>query len=128
VSERFGVSAEQLPSWSALVGDASDNLPGVPGIGPRTASKLVQTFRDIPTLLDRLDEIEPSRLRDAVGAHRAQLRLNEELSRLRDDVALAAGPLASPIDAAAIDRLRGLFRDLEFGSLISRLAAIESNL
>jgi DNA polymerase I len=128
VRERFGVLSEQLPSWSALVGDPSDNLPGARGIGVRTATKLVQTFGDIPSLVRAIDQVEPRRVRDAIAGSQGQILLNEELSRLRDDVPLGDGPLALPVTIAAVDALRRLFRELEFGSLLSRLAKIEDEI
>jgi DNA polymerase I len=128
VTERFSVLPEELPSYAALVGDASDNLPGVPGVGPRTAAQLVQKFHDIPTLLDHLGEVSPEGVRRSLDAHRDQLRLNEELARLRDDVPIENGPLALPLGRPAIARVRRLFEELEFKSLVTRLAAIEERL
>jgi DNA polymerase-1 len=128
VTERFAVRAEQLPSFSALVGDPSDNLPGVRGVGPRTAAQLVRKFGDVPTLLDRIDEVSPDSLRSAIAASRDQLRLNEELARLRDDVPLGDGPIASPLGLGAIERVGRWFEELEFKSLAARLAAIEQRL
>jgi DNA polymerase-1 len=125
VTERFAVAPEQLPSYMALVGDASDNLPGVKGIGPRTAAQLVQKFHDVPTMLARLDEVTPEAARRALAASADQLRLNEELARLRDDVPLGDGPFARPLGPSAFDRLRRLFEELEFKSLVTRLAALE---
>ncbi len=128
VIERFGVRPEQLPSLAAFVGDPSDNLPGVRGIGPRTASQLVQRFGDVGTVLDRAAEIERESLRTAVVSARDQLLLNEELSRLREDVPLASGPIALPLTLAAVTRLREFFLELEFKSLASRLDGIEKQI
>jgi DNA polymerase-1 len=128
VTERFSVLPEQLPSFVALVGDASDNLPGVPGVGPRTAAGLVRKFHDIPTLLDRLDEVTPAGVRASLAANQDQLRLNEELARLRGDVPIEDGPLAFPLGRPAIEKLRRLFDELEFKSLAARLGAIEERI
>ncbi len=128
VTARFGVAPEQLPSWSALVGDPSDNLPGVPGVGPRTAAELIRTFHDVPTLLEHMDDITNERQRHAIEEARDQIRLNEELSRLCDEVPLADGPLALPLGLAAVERVENFFRELEFKSLASRLAAIAERL
>jgi DNA polymerase-1 len=128
VKERFGISAQELPFWSALVGDPSDNLPGVRGVGPRTAAALVATFHDARTLVERMADVVPERVRRAVEESHAQILLNEELSRLRDDVPLPEGPLALPPTLVAIDRWRSLFRELEFKSLLARLPTIEEQL
>jgi DNA polymerase I len=125
VIERFGVRPEQLPSWAALVGDVSDNLPGVRGVGPRTAAQLVQKFHDVPTLLDNVDQVVPENVRRAIAESRDQVRLNEELARLRDDVPLGDGPRSLPLGLEALGRVQLLFAELEFKSLASRVAAIE---
>jgi DNA polymerase-1 len=111
----------------ALVGDSSDNIPGVRGIGPRAAAKLVQKYASVTALLEHAAEIEPPRLREAIILAREQLLANIELTRLRDDVPLPAGELYGAVDAEARDRLRGLFEELEFRSLVPRLAALAPN-
>jgi len=128
VTERFAVLPEQLPSFVALVGDASDNLPGVRGVGPKTAAQLVQKFHDISTLLDNLEEVSPEGVRRALAENRDRIRLNEELARLRDDVPLGDVPVASPLRLSALEQVRLLFEELEFKSLVSRLATIEDRL
>jgi DNA polymerase-1 len=130
VQERFLIPPEQLPSWVALVGDVSDNLPGVPGVGPRTASRWVSQFGSISALLARLDQVSPPRLREVLMRHRQQLLRDEELAALRDDVELgvdlerAPDGLARGLTSAALARLHGLFSELEFNSLLPRLASL----
>jgi DNA polymerase I len=121
VRERFGLAPPALPSYVALVGDASDNLPGVPGVGPRTASRLIGEYGDVGALLAGLDGVKPEKLREALRASAEQLRLNEELARLRGDVPLPDGPRAASLDAEALGRLRALFEELEFKSLLPRV-------
>jgi DNA polymerase-1 len=105
----------------ALVGDPSDELPGLPGVGPATAARWLQRFGGLDALLARLEEVEPARLRALLGERAEQLRLNERLARLRDDVALPPGPRHLPLTGEALARLRGLFERLEFRSLLPRL-------
>lgn len=121
VLERFSVEPRQLPAWAALVGDTSDNLPGTPGVGARTAAKWVQQYGSIPSLLDQLAQLEPARLRTVIAAHAEQLLQNERLATLRIDVPLGTTPHVSPLGQAAIENLRHLFRELEFKSLEARL-------
>jgi DNA polymerase-1 len=128
VIERFGVRPEQLPSLAAFVGDPSDNLPGVRGIGPRTAADLLRRFGDVTGVLDHIAEIERDALRTAVEEARERLILNEELSRLREDVPLPPGPAALPLTRAALMRVREFFLELEFKSFAARLDAIEASL
>jgi DNA polymerase-1 len=125
VEQRFGVKAQQLPSLAALVGDASDNLPGVPGIGPKIGATLVNRYGDVPGILRNLDAIEPARVREALAQHREQLLLNEELTRLCTDVPLGNGPSWAPITRRLIERLRVMFETLEFQSLLARLDQIQ---
>jgi DNA polymerase-1 len=127
VLERFLVPPARLPAWVALVGDASDNLPSVPGVGPRTASKWIQRFATVAELLAGAEALEPVRLRDVLLAHREQVLSTESLATLRRDVPLGAGPECSPVSAAAIERLRGLFEELEFKSLVPRLARLNAS-
>jgi DNA polymerase-1 len=122
--EEFGLPASRLPPYTALLGDIADNLPGVPGIGARTAKKLVAEHGSVGALLAHLERVTPPKVREALASHAAQARLNEELATLRRDVALADGPLASPFTASARARLERLFEELEFKSLIPRLQAL----
>jgi len=124
VERRFGVPPIRLPTYMALVGDASDNLPRVPGVGPRTASRWVSEHASAAQLLANAAEIEPARLREKLQALEQQVLESELLATLRRDVPLGDGPLAAPLSAAARERLAALFADLEFKSLGPRLAAL----
>src|SRR5262249_33246560 len=88
VLERFGVLPRPLPSDVALVGDVSDNLPKVPGIGERTATRLVREIGDMKNLLARLPEVNPPKLREELARHTEQILFTEELARLDDQVPL----------------------------------------
>ena len=118
---RYGVEPGQLPSLTALVGDATDNLPKIPGVGARTAQKLVQRFGDMRGLIEGLEQVTPAALRDRLAAASAQLLETESLARLRDDVPLPLGARATPVGAAAWSGMRALFRAWEFHSLLPRL-------
>jgi DNA polymerase I len=125
VTQRFHLRPDQLPSLTALVGDSADNLPKVPGIGQRTAEKLIGRYGDARGLLAHLDEISPARVREALQAAADQLLQTEALARLRDDVPLPDGPRFAPITAGALARVRELFVEWEFMSLISRLDRLQ---
>ena len=124
IEQRFQVRPHQLPSWTALVGDPSDNIPAVPGVGPRTASSLIRKFESVGSLLEHLDEVAPARLRETLTRNAEQIRLNEELARLRVDVPLGEGPFVAPLQHDALERVSALFEELEFRSLSERLSKI----
>ena len=126
VERRFGLRPEQLPSRTALAGDASDNLPKVPGIGERGAEALVRSFGDVHSLLSQLSSVTPTRVREALERAAGQIRTTEQLARLRQDVPLPAGPRYAPVTAASAAQLRELFIALEFKSLLPRLADVVS--
>lgn len=127
VEERFLVAPAQLPTYVALVGDTSDNLPRVPGVGPSTASKWVRQYGSARALCDAAGEVEPARLRAELVARREQVLAIEALATLRRDVPLE-GPLCAPLTSSALERLRELFERLEFKSLMPRLAALHATL
>lgn len=85
---KVGVRPDQIVDWLALTGDTADNIPGVPGIGPKTATTLLQQFGSLAALYDRLPEVQPERIRKALDEHRAAALRNIVLTRLRDDLPL----------------------------------------
>lgn len=128
IVRRFQLRPEQLPSRTALVGDPSDNLPKVAGVGERSAEALVRRFGDMHTMLERLDQIEPIKLRQALTTAREQLLETEELARLRRDVPLADPPYVAAISGEGLAGLRALCEELEFGSLLSRIDQLRGDL
>src|SRR5207245_3243726 len=93
VADRFGLPPEKYLDYVALKGDTSDNIPGVPGVGEKTASKLVQDFGSVEDLLDRTSEIK-GRLRTAIEAAGRDLLRNKDLARLNCDLELELDPEA----------------------------------
>ena len=124
VRARFGVAPAELPDWKALAGDVTDEIPGVPGVGGKRATELVRRFGGVAGMLAATEEIAPATLGAAIAAHRADLLLWRDLARLRDDVPLPAAARFAPFDAAARIRVRALFEQLEFRSLLPRLDAL----
>lgn len=120
VQERYGVRPEQYPDIAALVGETSDNLPGVPKVGEKTAVKWLTQFGSLDDLLERADEIKGvvgGNLRD----HIEDVRRNRRLNRLLRDVELPVAPddlAVAPIDAQAV---RDIFARLEFRTLLPRV-------
>ncbi len=122
---RYGVSPAELPDWKALAGDPTDNLPGVPGIGGKTAAALIRRFGGVPGILANLGAVEPPRVRDALLEARDDLPLWRDLATLRDEVPLGDGPRWLPFGPAQRVRVRELFEELEFRSLLARLDALD---
>ncbi len=120
VLERYGVRTDQLIDYKALIGDASDNVPGVKGIGEKTAQALLQKYTTLDGIYDHLDEVAPNRARTALEANRDSAYLSRDLVTIRTNV-----PIGVEWDAckAEVDyrRTLNLFRELEFSSLIKRI-------
>jgi DNA polymerase-1 len=121
VEARFGVPPAQLPDYVALVGDPSDDLPGVPGIGLKTAARLVRTFGGVDGVLGHLGEIGPARAREAIAAAGESVRLWRDLAQLRYDVPLAEGPHWAAITDEGRQAVKTFFVGLEFVSLAARV-------
>jgi DNA polymerase I len=121
VRERFGVPPWRLPSYVALVGDPSDNLPGVPGIGPATAKKLLQDRDNIGELLRDAPRVAPRRVGELLLAHAEQMQTTERLARLRCDAELPQPPHLATVNLPGLLALRDWFEALEFDSLLPRL-------
>jgi DNA polymerase-1 len=119
VQQRYGILPSQLPTYKALVGDPTDNLPGVLGIGPRTATRLVSEHGDGAGILAARERCTPA-VREALTAGADALLRWEALGRLRTDL-----PLQEPLWGApsSYDALKAWFEQLEFRSLLKRLPA-----
>lgn len=124
VAARYGVTPAQMPSLMALIGEVADNLPGVPGVGVKTAAKLIGKYGAVGPLVADVASI-PGKLGDALRASAAQITENESLARLRTDVTLTE-PFVMPVGVEALDRVRALFEELEFRSLAGRIDAMVS--
>jgi DNA polymerase-1 len=120
VERTGGVTAAQYTEYAALRGDTSDNLPGVPGIGEKTAAKLVTTYGNLEGVYEHLDELPPKQ-RQNLGKARDRVFLNREMSRLRSDVEVDFS--AADLRQRSWDRehVRVLFDQLEFRTLLPRL-------
>ncbi|MFD2416938.1 DNA polymerase I [Amycolatopsis pigmentata] len=126
VTGKYGLSPAQYPDFAALRGDPSDNLPGIPGVGEKTATKWIQQFGSLGELIDRVDEVK-GKVGDALRANLPAVVLNRELTELVRDVELEVAPddlALRPWDRDAVHRL---FDELEFRVLRDRLFATLSS-
>jgi len=124
VLERYGVTPEQWTDFVALKGETSDNLPGVPGIGDKTAAQLINKYGDIEGVIAHADELTP-KLRGAIKAKAEQVRVNKELGHLLDDVKLDLDPATLRLQAWDDEAVRSLFSSLEFRTLHERLKEVK---
>ena len=121
VLEKFGVPPEKVGDVLALMGDAVDNVPGIPGIGPKTASQLIQTYGDLDTVLASTGEISKPKLKQSLIDHADSARLSRELVRLVCDA-----PLPEPLDGLSLKGiptapLKEFLEEQGFKSLLNRL-------
>ncbi|MCC6225683.1 MAG: DNA polymerase I [Microthrixaceae bacterium] len=121
IVERTGVRPDQYVIYAALRGDPSDNLPGIPGVGEKTAAKLVTTYGTLDGIFAHAAEQTP-KLRSNLEEHEAQARTNAEVMVLVRDVPLEVGPGGLEQGHVDRDELTKLFNFLEFGSLVGRLS------
>ena len=124
VVEKFGVGPDKLGDVLALMGDSVDNVPGVPGVGPKTAAKLILEHGDLEGVLAAAPAMKPGKLRDNLIEHAEMARLSRVLVTLKDDA-----PLADPLDSLALQGipdapLRAFLEHHGFRSLLAKLSAV----
>ena len=124
-SERLGVPPERVVDYLALVGDSSDNVPGVKGIGEKTAQELIAQYGALEEILAHAPEITKKRPREALMAQAAEARLSKELVTIRHDVPVTLALDTYRIQAADHERLRAMFVELEFHALAREHGASE---
>jgi DNA polymerase-1 len=120
VRARLGVSPARVTDYQALVGDPVDSIPGVPGVGPKTARMLLEQFSSLDGLLAHLHRVPNARLRERLAAYADQARLSFRLAHLRDDAPLRVR-LADLRYRGASARTRRLFPRLGLGRLVERV-------
>jgi DNA polymerase-1 len=124
--ERLGVPPERVVDFLALVGDSSDNIPGVKGIGDKTASQLLQTYGDLDTILASAASIPGKRPREALLQQADNARLSRQLVTLRRDVPIELNLEQLHVVTPDTERLAALFTELEFRTLIPKLDDLAS--
>ena len=122
VQDKYGLSPEQYPEFAALRGDPSDNLPSVPGLGEKTATKLIQQYGDVASLIDHVDEVK-GKVGDNLRAAAASVLRNRSLTELVRDVPLEVGPHDLRLGQWDRDEVHKVFDALQFRVLRERLYA-----
>lgn len=121
VLERYGFPPSMIPDYKALVGDTSDNIPGVPGIGDKTATALITKFGDVEQIIAHIDEVTPPRAKAALEANIERLRASKHLATIVRDIDIACDLEHSAVDNFDREKITELFRELEFRTLVNRL-------
>jgi DNA polymerase-1 len=121
VRAKMGIEPSQVVDWLSLIGDSVDNIPGVPGIGPKNATKLIKCFGSVAGIYARLSQVQSESLRTRLAAAAEVVERNQRLIRLKDDL-----PWSLPLETLAVragdpGRLRELYAEWGFNSLLQEL-------
>ncbi len=125
VREFFGVAPEKVVEILGLMGDMSDNIPGVPGVGKKTAQKLIEEFGSIEEVLKNTDKVKNKRLKENLKEFAEQARMSRELATIKTDAEVEFDLVRSNCTEPDTDFLKEIFRELEFSSLIQELKVRE---
>ena len=120
VIEKFGVKPYQVIDVQSLAGDSSDNIPGVPGIGIKTASELINKYKTLDNLLKKADEIPQNKRRETLLANKDKALLSRKLVTLKDDVPIKDEPSSFILKEIQKEKLFDFLREMEFNRLLSR--------
>lgn len=121
VQEKLGVGVHQVRDWLSLTGDSSDNVPGVPGIGPKTACELLQAYGDLDSIYAHLTDIARKKVREQLTEHREQAYLSRQLVTLHEDCGAQLNKGQLVWHGRDTERLRVLYDELGFQKLLATL-------
>ena len=124
VEARYGIRPDQVPDFIGLKGDTSDNIPGVPGIGDKTAGQLIAQYGSLEEVIEHVDELSPAR-RKNITEHADQARQSKELATMRRDLDLGCDPAELVLLPPDRSELREMFRRFEFRNLLGRVDILE---
>ncbi|MBO6486625.1 MAG: DNA polymerase I, partial [Pelagibacteraceae bacterium] len=129
VMEKFGVKPEQVVDVQSLAGDSSDNIPGVPGIGIKTAAELIKKYKTLDNLLKRAEEIPQKKRKETLINNKKSALISRELVTLKDDVSVKDKIENFSIKEVEKDKLYNFLREMEFNRLLSQAISLygESN-
>jgi DNA polymerase I len=127
VEARYGITPDRIPDFIALKGDPSDNIPGIPGIGDKTAGQLVAQYGSLDEVLEHVDELSPARAK-AIRAHADQARAAKVLATMRRDLELDCDPADLVLAPPDRSQLKEMFRRFEFRNLLQRIDELDEAL
>src|SRR5215203_7437510 len=125
VEARYGITPEQIPDFIGLKGDTSDNIPGIPGIGDKTAGQLIQQYGSLEGVLEHVDELTPAR-RKNITEYAEQALVSKELATMRRDLELDCEPAELVLSPPDRSRLKEMFRQFEFRNLLNRVDELDA--
>src|SRR4051812_23143555 len=125
VEARYGIRPEQVPDFIGLKGDTSDNIPGVPGIGDKTAGQLIAQYGSLEGVLEHVDELSPARSR-SISEHAEQARVSKDLATMRRDLDVEFDPAALVVQPPDRSQLKEMFRRFEFRNLLNRIEELDA--
>jgi len=121
VKEKFGVGPEKVVEILGLMGDTSDNIPGVPGIGPKTAQRLIEEYGSVEAVIENAERLHNVKLREKIRQHAEQAKLSRQLALIRKDIDVDFNLQDAAKREPDRERLAGLFSEFEFSSLLHQL-------
>jgi DNA polymerase I len=124
VEARYGIRPDQIPDFIGLKGDSSDNIPGIPGIGDKTAGQLIAQYGSVEAVIEHADELSPAR-RKNVTEFADQARAAKELATMRRDLELDCDPAELVLTPPDRSQLREMFRRFEFRNLFNRIDELD---
>src|ERR671910_1838092 len=125
VEARYGIRPEQVPDFIGLKGDTSDNIPGIPGIGDKTAGQLIAQYGSLEAVIEHADELTPARSK-AIRVHAEQAVQSKLLATMRRDLELDFDPNEIVLGAPDRSQLREMFRRFEFRALLNRVDELDA--
>ncbi len=123
--EKMQVTPEQITDLKGLMGDSSDNIPGVPGVGEKTATKLLTQFNSLEQVYEHLDEVKGKKLKENLTTYHDDAVMSKELATINRDSPVAVGLEDVIYEGYSTGSVRNIFMDLGFQSLLTRLSDSE---
>lgn len=127
VMEKYGITPNQIIDLKGLMGDSSDNIPGVPGVGEKTALKLLKEFGSVEKVLDSIQHISGAKLKEKLEEHKSQALMSKELATIYKDAPLDITLADLTFTGYENEKIHSIFKELGFNSLIAKLGHEEKN-
>jgi DNA polymerase-1 len=127
IKEKYKISPSQIPDLLSLLGDVSDNIPGIPGVGEKTAIELIQKYGNLEAIFEHINEITNSNLRESINKHKEQAQLAKSLAILKTDAPVEIDESYTWKGVENIEKIKEIFNELEFKSLMHELAIFTKN-
>jgi DNA polymerase-1 len=125
VEARYGIRPDQIPDFIGLKGDSSDNIPGIPGIGDKTAGQLIAQYGNVDEVIAHADELSPARKKN-ITEFAEQARLAKELATMKRDLDIECDPATLVLEPPDRSQLREMFRRFEFRNLLGRVDELDA--